>query len=86
MACGIHGVGGLVGAVVDINNGSVDFFAGGRLLFAGRGNGAHLISRGKGIVDNFAQGFARLVGKFRCGFYLFKGVFNTANTLGRALL
>ena len=77
---------GLFCAVVDLNNGPVDLITGGRLLFAGRGNGANLISRGKGIVDNFAQGLARFVGKFRSGFYLFKSVFYAANALGRALL
>ena len=83
---GVHGVHGLLRAVVDVNNGSVDFFAGGRLFFTGSGDGAYLISCGEGIADDFVQGLARLVGKFRGGFYLFKGVLYAANALGCALL
>ena len=69
-----HGVRGLLGPVVDLDDGLVDLFAGGGLFLAGRGNGPHLVGCGEGVVDDFAQGLAGFVGKCRGCFNLLKRV------------
>ena len=45
LAASARRIGGLPGHVVDLDDGMVDFLAGHRLLFTGRGNGVDLVRR-----------------------------------------
>ena len=72
--------------IVDFYYGLVDFFACGRLLFTGRGNGAHLIGGKLDAVDDMRQRLARLRGKIRGDLNLAQGNFHNIHAFGRACL
>ena len=76
----------LTGHVVHVQNGPVDFIAGGGLLLARRGDGADFIGRHFGIAQDFFKGGLGLGCKLRRLFNLFHGIFDGGRTFRRALL
>ena len=83
---GAHGLSRLGREFVDVHNGLVDFFTGGGLLFAGRGDGVDLVCRGFHRTDDFLQGRAGLVGVVRGAVDLLHGFIHAVQAFGRTFL
>ena len=69
-----HSLGCLARHFVNFNDRLIDFFAGGRLLLAGRGNGIGLIGCNICRHHNFAQGLPGETGAFCSGIDLLNGI------------
>ena len=81
-----HGICCLLGHFVYMNNRQVDFVTGGRLFFAGGGNGVYLIGNAQNSFKYLIEGLTRLTGVPCCLIDLFKSVIHGCHAFGSAFL